>query len=371
VDRAPVFGTGCRGFESLQARHPKISQEEARRGRFMKAAVLHGAGDIRAEDFPVPEVQPGGVLIKVKSCGICGSDLHGYRHGGREGMRLGHEFAGDIVEVGAGVKGVKRGDRVIAMSGKGCGECYWCRKGDFIRCSKLELLGYGIPGALAEYVVVPSFKVGRYADRLPDNISYDEGTAAEPIAVALYAVRQVKPKTSDIVVVVGLGIIGLCIIPILKSMGVGQVIAAGRREQRLKIAKDFGADVVIDAAREDIVPIVKRIDYGKGADIVFDCAGSTATFQQSLNMVHRGGKIDLVGLYQEPITWNPTFLVSNDISLIGCGLKWDLPGGLDLIKKGIIDVKPLITHRFPLSAVKKAFDTQLKLPDAIKVVVNP
>jgi len=337
----------------------------------MKAAVLQGEGDIRVEEVPEPTVEPGGVVVKVKASGICGSDLHGYRHGGRAGMRLGHEFSGDIVEIGDGVTGVKTGDRVTAMSGKGCGECYWCKKGDFIRCRNLSLLGYGIPGALAEYVAVPSFEIGRYADKLPDNISYEEGATVEPVAVSLYAVRQVQPQPDDTVAIIGLGILGLCIIPMLKSMGVKQIIASGRREKRLKLAKEFGAEIVIDATTDDIVPVVKGLNNGKGADIVFDCAGKTETFHQALDIIHRGGKIDLVGLYQEPITFHPTFLVSNDISLIGCGLRWDLPGALDLLKNGTVDARSLITHQFPLDEVKEAFDAQLKAPDAIKVLVKP
>ncbi|MFC1920869.1 zinc-binding dehydrogenase [Chloroflexota bacterium] len=337
----------------------------------MKAAVLHGAGDIRMEEVPEPNVEPGGVVIKVNSCGICGSDLHGYRHGGREGMRFGHEFSGDIVEIGACVTGVEIGDRVIAMSGKGCGECYWCQQGDFIRCRKLSLLGYGIPGAFAEYVAVPSFEIGRYADKLPDSITYEEGATAEPLAVSLYAVKQMLPQPEDTVVIIGLGILGICLIPILKSMGISRIVASGRREQRLKLAKELGAEVVVDASKDDIVPVVKEMYSGKGADIVFDCAGSTATFQQSLDMIHRGAKINLVGLYQEPISINPSLLVSNDLTLIGCGLKWDLPGALELLNKGIVDTKPFITHQYPLDKVKEAFDTQLKANDAIKVIVKP
>ncbi len=337
----------------------------------MKAAVLHGEGDIRVEEVPDPVVEPGGVIIKVKASGICGSDLHGYRHGGREGIRFGHEFSGEIAEIGGGVTGVKTGDRVTAMSGKGCGECYWCRKGDFIRCRKLSFLGYGIPGAFAEYVLVPNFQIGVYADNLPDDISFDEGATVEPVAVSLYAVRQVQPQPGDTVVILGLGILGLCIIPMLKSMGVKQIIASGRREGRLRLAKEYGADIVVDAAKDDVVPVVKELNSGKGADIVFDCAGKTETFQQALDIIHRGSKIDLVGLYQESISFNPSFLVSNDISLIGCGLKWDLPGALKLLKDGTVDAKRLITHRFPLNRVKEAFDTQLTSDDAIKVIVNP
>ncbi len=337
----------------------------------MKAAVLHGAHNIIIEDVPYPSLEPDGVIIKVNACGICGSDLHLYRHGRRDGMILGHEFSGDIVEIGAEVKGVKKGDRFVAISGRGCGQCYWCRQGQFIRCSKLAFLGYGFPGAFAEYVPVPLFKPGLYAARLPDTLTYEEGATAEPLSVALYAVRQAQPQREDTVVVIGLGIIGLFVIQILNSMGLAQIIACGRRAKRLELAEESGASVVVDAAKADIVPLVNKVSSGKGADIVFECAGSPTTYQQALQMVHRGGKIELVGLYQEPITWNPSFIVGNDITMIGCGLRWDLPGAIDLLKSGKVNAKPLITHRFPLHRAKEAFDTQLEAPDAIKVLVEP
>ncbi|MFC2039115.1 zinc-binding dehydrogenase [Chloroflexota bacterium] len=337
----------------------------------MRAAVLHGEGDIRIEEVPMPKAEPGSVVIKIQASGICGSDLHGYRHARPGKGRPGHEFSGDISEIGEGVTGVEIGDRVTAIGGAGCGECYWCQKGDYIRCSKLGFLGYAFPGALAEYVMVPNFELGKYASKLPDDITYDVGSTVEPVAVSLYGAQQVDAKPDDTVVVIGLGILGLCLIPILKSMGVKQIIAAGRREQRLQLAKDYGADIIVDAAKDDVVPVVKALNNGKGADIVFDCAGKTETFEQSLDIVHRGGTIDLVGLYQEPITFRPTFLVSNDIKMIGCGLKWDIPGALEIIKDGVLDAEPLITHRFSLDSIKEAFDTALSSPDAIKVVVNP
>ena len=124
----------------------------------MKAAVLRGARHIAIEEVPYPRLEPDGVIIKVKACGVCGSDLHLYKRGAPAPWTPGHEFSGDIVEVGAKVRGLKKGDRVAAMTGEGCGECYWCRQGQWIRCSKMVLLGYGIPGAFAEYVAVPHFQ---------------------------------------------------------------------------------------------------------------------------------------------------------------------------------------------------------------------
>jgi len=337
----------------------------------MKAAVFRDAGQVTVENIPDPVIEPGSVIIKIKAAGICGSDIHRYQRGGREAMTMGHEFAGDIVEIGKSVTGVKTGDRVVAVSGKGCGECYWCRAGQFIKCSKMQIIGYGFPGGFAEYVAVPSFKIRQYAARLPSTLTYEEGATAEPLAVALYAVKQAQPQPEDTIVVLGLGIIGLGIVQILHSMGVKHIIASGRREKRLQLAKEGGAHTVVDAARDDVVPLVAQLSDGKGADIVFEVAGFESTFQQAMRMVHRGAKIEMVGLYDKPFMWNPSFLPGNDITLIGCGLRWDLPGAVKLMKEGKVNTKPLVTHTFPLDRVKDAFDTQIKAPDAIKVVIKP
>lgn len=337
----------------------------------MKAAVFHGTKDIRIEEVPYPALPDDGIIIKVHSSGICGSDLHLYTHGGRDGTVMGHEFSGNVVEIGPKVKGIEKGERVVAIGGTGCGECYWCKQGQYIKCSKLSFLGYGIRGALAEYTSVPNVQLGLYVEKLPDNVSFEAGATAEPLAVALYAVNQVMPEPDDICVVMGLGFIGICVIQILRSRGVKTIIASGRRSKRLELAREAGATVVVDAAKYDIVPVAQKIAGSRMADIVFEIAGSPECFDQALHMVHRGGKINLVGLYQDPVTWNPAFIVGNDITLVGCGLRWDLPGAVKLLTDGSTDTLPLITHEFPLDNVKEAFDTQLTSQDAIKVIVKP
>jgi len=337
----------------------------------MKAAVFIGERQFKIEDLPVPVAEPDGVVVRVRASGICGSDLHLYRHARDVRLIFGHEFSGDVVAVGERVVGVKAGDRVTAMSGRGCGECYFCRRGDIVHCSKLQLLGYGVPGAMAEYVSIPFFKMGVYAAILPGHINYEEGATAEPLSVALYAVDQMQPQAEDTVVVIGLGIIGLCIIQILKSRGVKNVIASGRRATRLKLAGDCGAAVVVDAEKADVVRVVRNFTGGTGADIVFECAGTPDTFRQSLEIVHRGGKINIVGLYEQPVNWSPSIIVSNDITLVGCGLKFDIPGAVSLLAERKVDTRPFITHEFPLERIKEAYDTQLQNKEAIKVVVKP
>lgn len=295
----------------------------------MKAAVLHGKRDITVEDRPDPVIDPDGVVIKVRACGICGSDLHLYNHGTPGDTIMGHELSGDIVEVGSNVSGIKEGERVAAITGRGCGECYWCLRGDWLRCPRMQLLGYGIDGGFAEYVSIPNFAVGKYAERLPDSVSYEVGATAEPLSVGLYAVNKSNPQPGDTVVVIGAGVIGLSAVMALRARGIDDIIVSGRRVNRLKLAEKYGARLVLDAATNDIAPVVQEVTDGKGADVVLECAGTTETFLQALQLVHKGGKIGLVGLYEEPVEWNPVTIVTTDVDLISCGLRFDLPGAME------------------------------------------
>ena len=158
---------------------------------------------------------------------------------------------------------------------------------------------------------------------------------------------------------------------ILRSRGVKRIIASGRRPRRLEMAKQSGAEIVVDAAKDSVVEAVEKAVGNRKADVVFEVAGVPELFHQSLQMVHRGGKVNLVGLYGQSVEWNPSSIVGNDITIIGCGLRWDLPGAVKLLAEKKVDTKPMITHEFPLSKTKEAFDTQLTSPDAIKVIVKP
>jgi threonine dehydrogenase-like Zn-dependent dehydrogenase len=336
----------------------------------MKAAIFMSPRNFSIEEVPYPQLESDSVIIKVKNCGICGSDLHFFKSCKEDGTILGHEFSGDIVEIGSQVTNVKIGDRVVAAGGRGCGKCYWCLSGQYIHCSSLGFVGYAIPGAFAEYCAMPAFKVGQYAAKLPPSVSYSEGATAEPLAVALYAVNQTKPRPAETAVVIGLGIIGLCIIQILKARGVHQIIASGKRPLRLELARQGGADIVVDASNGNVVETVRQATGQRGADVVYECAGTAMTFNQALQMTHRGGRIDMVGLYEQELTWNPSFIAGNDLTLIGCGLRWDLPGAVRLLKDGLVKTSTMITQHYPLSAIKEAFITQQQNQEAIKVMID-
>lgn len=336
----------------------------------MKAAVLKGPERIEVEEVPDPVVEPDGIVVKVKAAGVCGSDIHVYREAGREGTIFGHEFSGDVVEVGANVSGIKIGDRVTASGFKPCGTCFGCKQGKLHHCSDMALMGYQFPGAMAEYASVPIAKLGFNAYILPEELSYEDAAMVEPLSISLFAVKRAKPREQDTAVVLGAGIIGLNAIQVLKSMGVSKVLVSARRDARVAAAKECGADLVVDAAIDDPLPAIMEATNGMGANLVVECAGSPVTFAQSLAMVRGGGKILMVGVYEQNLDFNTSPMISKNITLIGC-LGANFPGAIELLKTGQAKANPLMSHVFPLEKTDEAFKTHIKDPSAIKVMIRP
>jgi 2-desacetyl-2-hydroxyethyl bacteriochlorophyllide A dehydrogenase len=336
----------------------------------MKAAVMHGAKDIRTETVPDPVCETHGVIIKVKACGVCGSDLHVYKRDGQTGTIFGHEFSGDVVEVGSQVQGIKAGIRVTAAGFRPCGKCFWCQQGKMHRCSAMALLGYQFPGAMAQYVHVPFAALGRSIFPLPEELAYEDGASVEPLSISYFSVNRAQPKESETIAVIGLGVIGLYAIQVLKAMGVGKILASGRRPSRLATAKICGADVVIDAAKDDAVQTIMQATANLGVNTVLECAGTQVTFDQSVAMARGGGKIMLVGIYEEPLRWEPLSVISKNLTLIGC-LGGNFPASIELLKSGKVKTKSMITHSFSLDQAAEAFKAQLRDPGAIKVMIKP
>jgi threonine dehydrogenase-like Zn-dependent dehydrogenase len=336
----------------------------------MKAAVLRGARDIRTETVPDPVLDPDGIIIKVKTCGICGSDLHVYKRAGREGTIFGHEFSGDIAEVGGHVKEIRAGERVTAVGFRGCGKCRWCLQGKTHRCSDMALLGYQLPGAMAEYVHIPNAVLGRNVFRLPDELTYEDAASVEPLSISYFSVRRAQPMEKDTVLVLGLGVIGLNAVQVLRSMGVSRIIASGHRQSRLAAARRCGAEPVVDATKEDVLEVVKEATSGLGTDIIVECAGQQETFNQAVAAAVGGGKIMLVGVYEEPFSWDPMPVISKNLNLIGC-LGGNFPSAIELIKNAKVNVGRFITHTFPLESAGEAFRVQLEDQSAIKVMIRP
>jgi len=336
----------------------------------MKAAVLYGAKDIRTERVPDPVCEPHGIIIKVKVCGVCGSDLHVYKRDGQDGTIFGHEFSGDVAEVGAQVQGIKPGMRVTAAGFRPCGKCFWCQQGKMHRCSDMALLGYQFPGAMAQYVHIPFAVLGRSVFPLPDELTYEDGASVEPLSISYFSVNRAQPKENETIAVIGLGVIGLYAIQVLKAIGVGEILASGRRPARLKTAIICGANLVIDAAKDDAVKAIMAATVNLGVNTVVECAGTQTTFDQSVAMVRGGGKIMLVGIYEEPLTWDPLSAISKNITLIGC-LGGNFPASIELLKSGKVKTKSMVNHIFSLDEAAEAFKAQLHDAGAIKVMIKP
>ena len=338
----------------------------------MKAAVLKCPRRIEIEDIPDPEVEPDGIVVRVRASGICGSDLHPYKLSTTE-MVLGHESSGDVVAVGRNVSHILEGDRVAAINIVPCGKCYWCRQGRQEICTRLMWPpAPTMPGAMAEYVSIPVTRVGNYDTviRLPNSLSYEQGATVEPLSIALFAITRAQVQPEDTAVVLGAGMIGLCAIQVLKALGVSRIMVSGRRSKRLELTRRSGADVVVDAATEDIIPVVKEVTSGAGADVVVECAGVQATFDQAMRVVRRDGKVVMLGIFEKDVTWDPNIPITRNTTMIGC-LGEDFPGTVDLLVTGRADTRPFITHEFPLDRVQEAFETQLTADSAVKVLVKP
>lgn len=326
----------------------------------MKAAIIHAPRDVTLEDVEKPIIKNDEVLVKVKACGICGTDLHAYRTGILPSRILGHEFSGDVVEIGADVKGLEMGDRVLGT-------------GYQIDSNGVAVPGEGLDGAMAEYVVVPNPLVGDSFLHVPDNMSYEEAATVEPTSIACYAFEQANLNPDDIVVILGSGMIGLGLVQVCKAHGIPRVIVSEPSKGRREMAAKVGADVVINPSEVDALSAVIEATGGWKANVVFECSGSPASFTQAPRMLKFLGKVMQVGFFEQGIEMSRELIsevvVWNNLTIRGCGgQKWDM--ATELIHQGKIKTKDMITCRFPLDKVKEAFETQLQSNDVIKVMLN-
>ncbi len=265
----------------------------------MKALVLKDYLKFNYEETPAPEPGAGEVLIAVKACGICGSDIHGMD--GSTGRRrppliMGHEASGVIAEVGRAANDWKPGDRVTFDSTIFCGECAFCRRGQINLCDNRRVLGvscedYRRQGAFAEFVAVPE----RVLCRLPDGLSFEQAAMVEPVSIAFHAVRLLRPVLNDTAVVVGAGMIGLFVVQALRLAGCGKIIAVDVVPDKLKLAGQLGATHTVNSATEDVVARVQSLTGGLGADVAVEAVGLTQTVETAIRSVRKGGAVTLVG----------------------------------------------------------------------------
>ena len=339
----------------------------------MKVAMYYNNNDVRIEEMPVPEIDDNELLVKVRVCGICGSDVMEWYRLKKSPRVLGHEMVGDIVKIGKNVKKFKEGDRIFVSHHVPCNVCSFCENDQHTLCKTLHSTNF-YPGGFAEYLKVPEINVDRGVFILPKGVSYEEGAFIEPLACAVRGMRIAGMKPGQTVLVLGSGVAGLLNIKMAKAKGASKIFATDVDNFKLKTAKKMGADVAINA-KENVSGEVKKHNNGKLADLVILCVGASSAAKQALNSVSAGGTILLFAPTEPGVEVPfPLFdLWNKQVKIVStyAGAPRDLKEAIKLIKNKKVKVTDLITHRFSLSEAAKGFKLASQAKDSIKIIIEP
>jgi len=331
----------------------------------MRSAVLEGKSRFAIKEVPDPVPDRDEVVIRVRYCGVCGSDLHIFREGA--GVSPGHEYSGDIVEVGPDVEGWRAGDRVVVEPNIGCGECRWCQRGEIGLCEQYYVALLSYEGAFCTYVKARQHLL----HALPPGMPYEHAALVEPTTCALHAVRLSGMTPGSTVAVLGLGPIGQLTARVAKALGAGAVYAAEISPSRIELARTE-VDEVVDAGAMDPLSRIRELTQGTGADIVFECAGSVATSQQSLAAVRKGGVVVVAGICFEPVEVPFSTVMLNGLTIKGsiCFSEGDFRSAFDLVRDGRVNVAPLVSRTLPLDDINEAFEIASR-GEGGKILVKP
>ncbi|MBI2542419.1 alcohol dehydrogenase catalytic domain-containing protein [Candidatus Woesearchaeota archaeon] len=338
----------------------------------MKVAVYYNNKDVRIEERPVPEINDDEILIKTMASGICGTDVLEWYRIKKAPIVLGHEIAGIVDKAGKNVKNFRIGDRVTATHHVPCMKCHCCLNNHHTACETLHRTNFE-PGGFSEYIRIPKINVELGTFKLPDNVSFDEGTFTEPLGTVVRAQRLANLKEKDTLLIIGAGISGLMHIKSAKSKETKKIIAADISEYRLDAAKRFGADYVINA-KEEVIDKIKSINENRLADIVIVCTGAMAAAQQGLKCVDKGGTIMFFAVPNP----NETFEIPindfwrNEVKIMTSygAAPNDLKESLELMASGKINMKDMITHKLKFDEIQKGFNLVAEAKDSIKVIVE-
>jgi len=338
----------------------------------MKAVMYYSLDDIRIEDVPKPKIGADEILVEMKACGVCGSDLMDWYLRSRAPLVLGHEPAGVIVEAGKNVKGFRVGDRVFAHHHVADLTCYYCARGDYTLCPQFGQTHLE-PGGFAEYFKVRAPNLQIDTLKLPDNLSFEEATLIEPVGCCLRAQNKAGIRKGDSIAIMGAGPSGIIHAMLAKIAGASQVFVADLVDYRLKMAERLGADLTLNPQRENLVERIKEATENRGADVVIVTAPNVKAVEDGVQIVRRGGKL-LLFAPTEPSQYarlSPHRLFFSEITVIPSYSVSHIETrtALELINSGRIKAKELITHRFPLSRTSDAFQTAAKTKECLKVVV--
>ncbi len=339
----------------------------------MRVAVYYNNKDVRVEERAIPEINDDELLVKVIASGICGTDVMEWYRIKRAPLVLGHEISGIIEKVGKNVKNFKIGDRVMISHHVPCMKCHYCLNNHHTACETLHKTNID-PGGFAEYIRIPKINVELGTFKLPENVSFEEGTFAEPLGTVIRAQRLANLKENQTLLVIGSGVSGLIHIKLAKAKNVKKIIAVDIDEYRLNAAKRFGADFVINA-NDDIISKLKEINENRLADLVIVCTGALSAAKQALQCVDKGGTILFFAVpkpdekFEIPINdfWR------NEVKIMtsyGAALN-DLRESLDLIASKKINFNDMITHKLKFDGIQEGFRLVAEAKESLKVIVEP
>ena len=341
----------------------------------MRAGVYYSNSDVRVEEMPVPVIGPGELLMRTRASGICGSDVLEWYRMPKAPIVLGHEVAGDVVQVGEGVSHVSVGDRVVVSHHVPCNSCPMCLAGFHTACHTLHTTNFD-PGGFAEFVRVPALQTDRGILRLPEAVSYEAGTFVEPLACVTRAQTRAGVRPGSSVLVVGSGISGLLHIRHAIALGAGRVFATDISEYRLEWARQSGAVRAFDAiaAGEDLPELLREANDGKLADLVILCTGAPSAIDQALACLENGATLVVFAVpapgESHPMPLNELWRREVTIRTAYGAAPNDLGTALDLIASGRVAVDDLVTHRLPLDRITDGFRLVADAVESVKVVIE-
>jgi len=339
----------------------------------LRVAMYYRNSDVRLEEMPKPEIGLGEILVKVMASGICGSDVMEWYRIKKAPLVLGHEIAGDIVEVGKEVKDWKVGDRVVVTHHVPCNTCKYCMTDHHSVCQMLRTTNF-YPGGFSEFVRIPAINLAHGTFLLPDNVTYEQGSFVEPLACVVRSMRNSSLRAGQTVLILGAGIAGILNLKMAKMLGASKIIVTDISDKRREFALKFGADIVLDAL-EDIPRKTRDLLGSEGADHVIICTGALPAFDQGIRSVDRGGTVMFFACPKpdEPVYLNVNDLWRNEVKLMTsyAGAPRDLKEALEIIASRKIIVEDMITHRLPLAETQKGFQLVAQGGDSLKVIIEP
>ena len=340
----------------------------------MRVAMYYNNRDVRVEEMPVPQIGPRELLIRVRASGICGSDVMEWYRVARAPMVLGHEVAGEVVQVGEGVQRFNEADAIVVTHHVPCNACHYCLSGHHTVCDTLRETSFD-PGGFAEYLRVPAINVDRGVFKLPGGLSFEEASFAEPLACVLRGQQRANIQPGQSVAVLGSGLAGLLHINLARTLGAGRIVATDMVDYRLEAARKFGADFAF-LATDDLPARLREVNDGRLADLVIVCTGAVPALKQALESVDRGGTVLFFAPTEPgvniPVPVNDVFF-RNDVTLTTtyAGAPANLASALELIGAGSVRVGEMITHRLGLAEAALGFKLTAEARDSLKVIVDP